>query len=147
VTSLTPLDPFDTHLSWKAAFGAMTRLDDCDACLAGRVALGAGGAVALGRPLTLFLTADTEVLYAPAGGWRIPFRAGAGPAAGLLLRAASLSLLATADTLFYPWQTPARLWHARATVRVPLHATCSLFTEAATQRSESSLRGGVLLYF
>jgi hypothetical protein len=147
VTSLTPLDPFDTHLSWKAAFGAMTRIDDCAACLAGRVALGAGGAVALGRPLTLFLTADTEALYAPTGGWRIPFRAGAGPAAGLLLRAASLSLLATADTLFYPWQTPARLWHARAAVRVPLHPTCSLFSEAATQRSESSVRAGVLLYF
>jgi hypothetical protein len=147
VTSLTPLDPFDVHPSWTASFGAMTRTDDCAACLAGRVLLGAGGAVALGRPLTLFLTGDLETLYAPSGGWAVPFRAGVGPAAGLVLRLGPVTALATGDTLFYPRQWPGRLWHARMAVRVPLRADCGLFAEAATQRGETNLRLGGLIYF
>jgi hypothetical protein len=147
VTSLTPLDPFDTHVSWTASLGAMTRTDDCAACLAGRVLLGGGGAVALGRPLTLFLTGDLEALYAPSGGWRVPFRGGAGPAAGLVMRVGPLTALATGDLLTYPWQPPARLWHARTVVRVALPADCSLYAEGATQRGETNLRLGALLYF
>ena len=147
VTSLTPLDPFDTHLSWKASFGAMTRTDDCAACLAGRVLLGIGGSVSLGRPLTLFLTVDLETLYAPAGRWSFPLRAGAGPAAGLVLRLGPVTALATADSLYYPRQQPTRLWHARALVRVPLHTNISLFADGAAQRGETNVRAGGFVYF
>jgi len=147
VTSLTPLDPFDTHLSWTGSFGAQTRTDDCDSCLAGRVLVGGGGAVAVGRPLTLFLMADLEGLYAPAGGWRVPFRGGVGPAGGLVLRVGPMTALITGDTLYYPRQTPDRLWHTRAIVRVPLRGDCSLFAEAAAQKGESTLRLGGAVYF
>jgi Domain of unknown function (DUF4105) len=147
VTSLTPLDPFDTHLSWTASLGAMTRTDDCAACVAGRVLLGMGGAVALGRPLTLFLTGDLEALYAPSGGWRFPFRAGVGPAAGLVMRVGPVTALARGDVRYYPRQPPSRLWHGRVVVRIPLRADCSLFAEAATQLRETNLRLGGLLYF
>jgi hypothetical protein len=147
VTSLTPLDPFDLHLSWKASFGAMTRTDDCGGCLAGRVLMGGGGAVALGPVLTLFLTGDVEALYAPSGGWGFPLRAGAGPAGGLLLRAGAVTALATGDTLFYPGQRPAYLWHARTVVRVPFRADYALFGEGAAQIGETTMRLGALIYF
>jgi hypothetical protein len=147
VTSLTPLDPFDSHWSWKASFGAMTRTDDCDACLAGRVLLGAGGTVALGRRLTLFVTGDLEALYAWNAGWKLPLRVGAGPAAGLLLRLGPVTALATGDTLFYPRQPPARLWHAGLAVRVALGRNYSLFAEGNARRGETSARLGGLLYF
>jgi hypothetical protein len=147
VTSLTPVDAFDTHMSWKASFGAMTRNDDCGGCLAGLVRLGGGGAVALGRPLALFLTVDVEGLYAPTAGWRLPVRGGAGPAAGLLLRAGPLTVLATGDTLWYPEQSPVYLWHARTVMRLSLGRSWSLLAEAQSQIGESSARLGALVYF
>jgi hypothetical protein len=134
-------------VSWKASFGAQTRTDDCAACLAGQIRLGAGGAVALGRPLALFFTTDFEGLYGPRSGWDIPVRGGVGPAGGLLLRAGPLSLLATGDVLWYPWQQPLRLWHARAVVRTTLTRYLSLMAEGAAQIDERTARVGALIYF
>jgi hypothetical protein len=147
VTSMTPIDAFDQHVSWKASFGAMTRTDDCAACLAGHIRLGAGGAVALGRSLAAFLTSDVEGLYAPRGGWDIPVRGGVGPAGGLLLRVGRLSVLTTGDVLWYPWQRPLRLWHARAVVRTTVSRHISLMAEAAAQIDERTARVGALIYF
>jgi hypothetical protein len=110
-TSINALGGFDRRISWKLRAGA-TRVADagCPRCVAGRLEVGGGPGLVLGRDrLAAALTADAELLAAPDlhGVAGSGFRPGVGP--GLLVRLLAgerASLLASGAWRWLPWAVP-----------------------------------------
>lgn len=109
IVSLSPQNPFERRMSWKAQIGAV-QLDDsgCHLCTAFRLSGGAGAALATsGGGLLGWLMTDVQVVSARGlrGIADAPIRAGVGPSAGLRARLSSdATLMFTGEWIWLPLQ-------------------------------------------
>ena len=111
VTSLTPLDRFDQHLSWHMNVGAVTLRDrGCPGCLAGTLEVGDGASVGWGsNRFVIYLMADGQLSASPHlhGEADLPVRLSVGPLAGARLRITdSLIALASGTFQWAPFSAP-----------------------------------------
>ncbi len=152
IVSLSPQNPFDRKLSWKADVG-MVRIDDegCDGCYIGRLAIGTGAAFATQSARVIaFATADLHVGSGPGldGIEGIPIRAGVGPAAGLRLRLTPrLISLTTGELIWLPTQAPTFAWHARSILRYAFGPIFALNLEGYLDERAASGQFSGLVYF
>jgi len=107
IVSLSPQNPFERKMSWKAQVGAV-QLDDsgCHLCTAFRLSAGAGAALSTsGGGLLGWLMTDAQVVSARGlrGIEDAPIRAGFGPSAGLRARLSSdATLMFTGEWIWLP---------------------------------------------
>ena len=125
VTSLNPIDRFERRISWKVRAGATRVVDGgCDGCVAGLLVVGGGpGLVSAGGTFSAALTADTELLGAPAlhGISGSGVRPGIGPALLLrLLAGERAALVGTGSWRWLPLASPETTWELGAEARLHL---------------------------
>ncbi len=132
---LSPIRQFASAPSWDFRVG-LQRLQDpgCTDCLAGRVAFGAGGAVAFfDEALSFYLLTDIHVQYHPdlAGLRDAPVRLGIGPNVGMRLRfTPRLITHVNGSWVWYPWAEPKADWWVNATARWAFSQSFAIGIEA-----------------
>jgi len=150
IHSLTPLDRFESSLSWKVDVGA-TRLRDagCDDCAAGFATVGGGLAVPFfTRKLLFFALGEARVAAPVQSGLFDVVRAGLGPAGGVRLELTDgLRVLGTGFWNYLPKQEPNQTWQIDGAVRAEYSSGFALGIEGTRQPSSWSARGVSYVYF
>jgi hypothetical protein len=145
ILSLTPLDPFDHHISWEFRLGSERLIDEGCNCYAARGQFGGGGTLSTsGQRLTLWTFFDTQAFAGRGmdGVFGAPIRIGIGGSGGMRLRIAQhLVSVINGAWDWLPGQKGFDTWYVTGTLRWTLLRN---FAIDANVRDENETLIGVL---